>query len=194
MAGYGVDYRNYRKAHINMVSALSADEEKVLVELLGKLKPGFLPYEVFIQVARLVVLSIIEFVPFRLNAENEVEVLLLEREMDDAIWPGELHTPGTVVRPTDTEGKIYLAFERILKDELLGTQVSEPHYVGSSLNKSKRGMEQAQIFWVEVLGHPKIGKFYGVDNLPTEFMESQRKFVMQAQVSFMVAKKTGSKS
>lgn len=163
-------------------------DEKRLVELLAKLEPGFLPYGIFVQIARLVVLSIIEFVPLRLN-NSKVEVLLLERSMEDPIWPGQLHTPGTVIRPTDTEGKIYLAFERILKDELQGTSVSEPHYVGSSLHKSKRGMEQAQIFWVEVLETPKVGKFYEVDALPPEFMESQSKFVRQAANSFLAFKK-----
>jgi len=170
------------------MSLLSEVEAKQLVDLLSKLEAGFLPYDVFVQIARLVVLSIIEFVPLRLDKNNDAMVLLLSRTKNDPIWPGQLHTPGTVVRPTDTEGHIYLAFERILKNELQGTVVSEPHYVGSSLNKSKRGMEQAQIFWVEVLEEPKTGHLFAVDNLPTEFMESQRKFLEKAVDNFMVFK------
>lgn len=168
---------------------MNKDREKDRVELLKELEAGFLPYEVFVQIARLVVLSIIEFVPLKMNKNNEVEVLLLRREKNDPIWPGELHTPGTVVRPTDTEGNMYLAFERILQDELSGTQVSAPHYVGSSLHKSKRGMEQAQIYWIEVLREPKVGEFYGMNNLPAELMESQRKFISQAVSSFTSYKK-----
>ena len=159
---------------------MSKDEEKQLVTLLSALKPGFLPYDVFVEIARLVVLSIIEFVPLRLNERGEPEVLLLSRGADDPIWPGILHTPGTVVRPTDNEGDMYLAFERILKDELKGTKTSEPHYVGSNLHKSKRGMEQAQIYWVEVIGAPETGEFYAAHNLPTNIMESQVAFIKQA--------------
>lgn len=91
-----------------------------------------------------------------------------------------LHTPGTVIRPTDTEGNIYLAFERILKDELKGTETSDPHYVGSNLHKSKRGMEQAQIYWVEVIGEPRAGEFFNTDNLPPTIMDSQVAFIRQA--------------
>ena len=159
---------------------LTKSEEQQLVRLLAKLEAGFLPYDIFVEIARLVVLSIIEFVPVRLNEKGETEVLLLSRGDEDPIWPGVLHTPGTVVRPTDTEGNIYLAFKRILKDELKGTETSEPHYVGSNLHKSKRGMEQAQIYWVEVIGEPKAGEFYAANSLPGSLMESQSAFIRQA--------------
>jgi len=159
-------------------------EEAQLVRLLSKLEAGFLPYDVFVEIARLVVLSVIEFVPLRQNEKGETEVLLLSRGDDDPIWPGELHTPGTVVRPTDTEGDIYLAFERILKDELKGTKTSEPHYVGSSLHKSKRGMEQAQIYWVEVQAESRVGGFYPLNELPANIMESQVAFINQAASNY----------
>lgn len=171
-------------------SQLSLPEQKQLVLLLKKLEAGFLPYDVFVQISRLVVLSIIEFVPMRFNKNNELELLLLSRGEDDPIWPGILHTPGTVIRPTDTEGKIYVAFERILQDELCGTIVSSPHYVGSNLHKSKRGMEQAQIYWVEVLGTAKVGTFYPLDSLPPTLMNSQRAFINLAAKSFLKTRVT----
>ena len=155
-----------------------------LVELLKELEAGFLPYDVFVEVARLTVLSIIEFVPLRKNEKGEVEILLLSRGEDDPIWPNDLHVPGTVVRPTDNEGQVYLAFERILNDELQGTNVSAPHYVGNILHKSKRGTEQAQVFWVEVLGDPLIGHFYEIDSLPENTMHSQLDFIKQAAKNY----------
>ena len=167
-----------------MTDTLSEDEIKTLTGLLSKLEPGFLPFDVFVEIARLVVLSIIEFVPLRLNEKGEIEILLLSRGPDDPIWPNELHVPGTVIRPTDTEDKIYLAFERILKEELQDTKTSNLHYVGSNLHPSKRGMEQAQIFWVEVLDEPTTGHFYATEQLPDNLMESQRKFIQEAIASF----------
>jgi hypothetical protein len=168
---------------------LTKTEIDQLAELLKKLEPGFLPFDVFMEIARLAVLSIIEFVPLRMNKNGEAEVLLLTRDADDPLWPNELHVPGTVIRPTDTEGKIYKAFERILQDELQGTGTSQPHYVGSNLHKSKRGMEQAQIYWVEVTDEPKIGEFYPVSQLPDNVMESQLNFIKLAAKSFETAKK-----
>lgn len=165
---------------------LSGEELNTLVRSLSKLQAGFLPYDVFIQVARLVALPIIEFVPLR-HHEGQVEVLLLERGPDDPIWPNTLHTPGTVIRATDTEKKIYLAFRRILVDELKGTEVSNPQYVGSILHKSRRGAEHAQIYWVEVTGLPKAGQFYPVDALPDNLIQSQLRFILEAVRSYQEA-------
>jgi hypothetical protein len=155
-----------------------------LVKLLKELEPGFLPYDIFVEIARLVVLPIIEFVPLRMNKEGDVEVLLLSRGKDDPLWPDMLHTPGTVIRPTDREGEMYLAFERITKDELNATLVSRPYYVGSVFHGSKRGMEQSQVFWVEVLEEPKIGKFYSANKLPVQLIDSQQRFIEQAVKNF----------
>ncbi len=159
-------------------------KEKLLVELLAGLKPGFLPYDVFVQIARLVALPIIEFVPLRINGTGKVEILLLHRGKDDPIWPDAWHVPGTVIRATDNEGKIYMAFDRILKDELGGTETGDPYYVGSILHKSKRGTEQAQVFWVEILGEPNEGKFYSADKLPNSLIKSQISFISKAIDSF----------
>ncbi|MDZ7786337.1 MAG: hypothetical protein U5L95_04425 [Candidatus Saccharibacteria bacterium] len=159
-------------------------EENELVDLLKRLNPGFLPYPIFEQIARLTALSIIEFVPLRINKSQNIEVLLLDREGDDPIWPNKVHTPGTVIRPGDNEGNQYVAFERIVKDELKDTKISEPHFVGSLLHKSKRGTEHAQIYWVEVLGEPKNGSFFEANKLPETLISSQRKFINQAVKSF----------
>jgi len=168
---------------------LTEAEQKQLVNLLAKLNPGFYPYDIFIQLARLVTFSIIEFVPLRRN-NGATEILLLERESNDDIWPGEVHTPGTVVRPTDNLDNSYLAFQRIRNDELKGTPVTEGHWVGNIFHHSKRGAEQAQVFWVEVLGEPKVGKFYSVTKLPDNLIESQKGFIMQAVRSFEKVKTT----
>ncbi|MDB5183165.1 MAG: hypothetical protein JWO47_949 [Candidatus Saccharibacteria bacterium] len=154
-----------------------------LTSLLRKLKPGFLPFDIFIEIARLTVLPIIEFVPLRMY-DGKVEVLLLPRSQDDKFWPGQLHTPGTVIRATDTDEGRHTAFGRITKNELKDTAIGEPHYVGSSLNKSKRGMEQILIFWVEVKSEPRAGSFYKASQLPELLMESQRGFISQALKSY----------
>jgi hypothetical protein len=160
-----------------MAHDITPQELKTLSGLLKKLEPGFLPFEVFLEVARLVALPIIEFVPLHINRRGYIEVLLLEREL----WPFGLHTPGTVIRATDKDN--YQAFSRIMK-EMGHTKVSLPHYVGSNLHSSQRGVEQAQIFWVEVLGKPQAGHFYPADKLPENLMQSQKNFIELAVTDF----------
>ena len=161
---------------------LSQPEQDKLVSLLKKLQPGFQPLAVFMELARLNVLSIIEWVPLRKNGDA-IEVLLLPRAQNDSLWPGRLHVPGTVIRPAEDQSYEH-AFTRILNDELLVTEVSMPHFVSNVLHQSKRGTENAQVFWVEVTGQPRIGSFYDVDDLPNSVIESQIGFIDQAAKHF----------
>jgi hypothetical protein len=159
--------------------------------LLAKLKPGFVPYPIFEQLARIMALPVVEFIPLRIGPSGAVEVLLIERDADDPFWPGMLHTPGTIVRATDAhtgEQDDWQAFQRIFHDELLDTEVSVPQYVGSIFHESKRGAEQAQLYWIEVTGEPKVGALYPVDALPEQLIASQIAFIGQAASMFRIAK------
>jgi hypothetical protein len=126
-----------------------------------------------------------------MTEDRAVEVLLIARDDDDPFWPGMLHTPGTVVRATDLnkgERDDWLAFKRILSEELADTKVGPPQYVGSMFHDSKRGTEQAQLYWIEVLDEPIAGSFYPVDDLPPELIDSQTAFIGQAVRTFLAAK------
>jgi hypothetical protein len=57
------------------------------------------------------------------------------------------------------------------------------------LHISRRGAEQAQIFWVEVLNEPDNGEFHGLDKLPEEVMQSQIGFIKLAAKEFEKNKK-----
>jgi hypothetical protein len=165
---------------------MTENDIEATASLLKTLEPGFLPYPIFEQVARLVCLPILEFIPLR-KVGDRIEVLLIERPKNDSLWPNVLHTPGTVIRATDLnqdQDTNWPALDRILHEELLDTKVSSPHYVGSILHESKRGVEQAQLYWIEVLGEEKVGAFYNAESLPENFMESQRAFVNAAVASF----------
>ncbi|HUC88281.1 MAG TPA: hypothetical protein VMR95_03990 [Candidatus Binatia bacterium] len=154
----------------------------ITTSLLKQLEPGFLPYDIFIEFARLAVLSIVEVVPFRYS-NGAVEVLLLKRRKDDAIWPNKLHNPGTVVRPTDAS-LTEEAFSRIVNDELNGTKISEPQFVKNLFRTTIRGKENVQLFWVEVLDAPKEGSFYSVDNLPDNLIAAQAELILTAAQYF----------
>lgn len=151
---------------------------------LARLEPGFLPFEIFLQVARLTTLSIVELVPLRFH-EGAVEVLLLPRPADDPFWPGMVHNPGTIVRPTDQEDTYASAFARIFADELPGLlPIGEPTEFESYLRQSKRGMENTRVFWVEVTGTSDSGTFYNISSLPSDLIAGQRSYILRAAQRF----------
>lgn len=145
-------------------------EIRTLVELLSKCEAGNLPPEVFEAVARVAVYSAIEFIPLRLKNGN-IEVLLLERDNDDIMWPQMLHTPGTVLRPTDVS--IENAFDRLFSDELIGLSTKHPEFIGLHMGRNRRGTCLLLEHIVEVTSEPKVGSFYDVNNLPDKFIAEQ---------------------
>jgi hypothetical protein len=153
-------------------------------QLLSELEPGWLPEPIFQAVARLVVLPIVEVVPLRRADTGEIEILLLERRADDPVWPGMLHTPGTVVRASDSPGSFDDALGRILDDELGNIGASEPVWVKNILHHSGRGMEASQIYWIEVEGEPKVGTYYRSSQLPERLVQTQLDFIPDAVEHF----------
>lgn len=169
------------------MSDLSSAEISQLTALLKRLEPGFVPYPIFEQIARIAALPVVEVIPLRLNQNGEAEVLLIDRGPNDPLWPNLLHTPGTIVRASDMhfgETHDHKAFERIFQDELKGTAVGKPHHFGDMFHKSKRGAEQAQLYWVEVTGEPSVGAFYPTNDLPNTLIDSQIAFITQAANHF----------
>jgi hypothetical protein len=146
-----------------------------IVKSLKKCKPGLLPLEIFLEIARLTVTPIIEIVPLR-NVPLGTEVLLVERDKNDPNWPGMLHTPGTVLRANDKEGAFEDAFGRILKGELgLSNFGGKPNLAGYIFHQVKRGRELGLVFWIEITtpNEPKIGRFYPYSNLPSNIIATQ---------------------
>lgn len=166
---------------------ISAEEISQVSQLLSKLKPGLLPFEIFHEVTRLVTTPIIEVVPLRKTVNGKIEVLLLRREADDPVWPGQLHVPGTVVRASDAAGSFADPLGRIMSKELTNVKTSEPTFVKNILHHSGRGMESSQIFWVEVKGEPTVGEFYDADKLPESVVQSQLDFIPDAVAHFKEA-------
>jgi len=103
---------------------------------------------------------------------------MCRRPSDHPTWPSQIHTPGTVIRATDDS--IDSVIQRLIEDELHGVETGPFVFVESLLHQSLRGAEFAQVYWVEVLGEPKIGKYYDVDSLPANIVTSQLPFINEA--------------
>lgn len=164
---------------------LTAEEHKAVVSALKKLEPGYLPFEIFIQVARLYVTPVIEIVPIVMHNDGKLSVVTVPREADDPYWPGALHTPGTVLRVTDEKNDIGSAFNRIITDELRGVSTNgEPVFVQPHFHRNKRGAELALIFWAEVMGEVPGSTLVDPNHFPDAVMNFQRGFIRRAVSHF----------
>ena len=160
---------------------LKSSEIDTVVKILKKLEPGVLPFELFHQIARLYLTPIIEIVPLKKHKSGKITTILLKRDDDNPVWPGMMHTPGTVVRASDTEGTFVDAFARILVDELCDLEiVHDPKLVGYEFHQVKRGREVALIFFVEYLERSNCGAETAVDELPENMVDTQLKFIEKA--------------
>jgi hypothetical protein len=168
------------------MNKISAQEINDVVQILKKMEPGLLPFEVFHQIARLYVTSIIEVVPLR-KKDDQIVTLLLQRDKDDPVWPNMMHTPGTVVRASDESNTFKDAFSRILKDELCKIDlVSEPQFVDYEFHQVKRGKEMALVFYVEYRGKIKCGREVIVNQLPKNIVDTQLDFIKKAVNKFRI--------
>lgn len=157
-------------------SPLTDQEVATVTGLLKKLPPGFLPFDIFQQVARLVALPIIELVPLRYH-NGKVEVLLFQREYDDPHWPGAWHTPGTVLRATDRQRGAQGAFDRLAVEEMEGAVFFEPVFVQNVIHNQGRGTEVSAVYWAECVDSP-TGIFFPADDLPEDpLIATQRVFI-----------------
>jgi hypothetical protein len=149
--------------------------ERMVVDWLKRLIPGKLPYEIFLQIARLSVSAIVELVPL-MGTSSGVQVLLTRRPDDDRYWPGMLHTPGTVIRPDDVSYEY--ALQRILTDELFGVEIiGAPVFCKNILHRVARGTESAAIYYVELTSRPSLGSMHDVDHLPDNVIDTQLEMI-----------------
>ena len=160
------------------------EEINQAANVLSRLTPGFLPKPIFLETARLCTTPIVELVPVR-NNNGTTEVLLFKRDDDDPTWPGQLHTPGTVVRATDEGDGFHKPFQRLYADELQFQPEPTPRLVTQTLHKVARGTELATIFYVDLTNsEPPVGKWYPADELPDSLVETQRGFIAEAVKAF----------
>lgn len=163
---------------------MDSEELRTTVLNLKKLSPGELPLSLFLEIARLAVLTAIEFVPLRQKENGVVEVLLIQREIDDPNWPGMLHTPGTILRACDQVGSFKNAFDRISQELSQPSNISEPVFVKNIFQHTTRGSVSALVFWVELNEEVESGHFYPSDSLPKSIVVSQLEFIQDAVEAF----------
>ena len=161
-----------------MKNKISKSEIKTLVNLLGKLEPGYLPTDIFYAVLRLVVTPTYLAVPLYDNGKK-LQVQLIKRGMSDPHWAGLLHLPGTVIIATDKT--IEDTYSRLIKNEISDSKIKiGPIYAGYVFDTIPRGREVSIINYVLLEEAPRNGKLYDVDNLPKNIITTEIKRVVMA--------------
>lgn len=143
-----------------------------LARMMESLESGYLPKDVFLQIARVYVTTTVDVLPILAGSYSDTQILLLNRGPQDEIWKNMLHAPGSVVRATDESYDE--AFRRIL-EEIGGVKIEEgPCFVGKPLLQStERGRESVLVHWATISGEPKNGQYYPASNLPSAIIPGQ---------------------
>ena len=161
-----------------------------VVSYLRNAQPGRQPLEIFIELARLVVLPTLEIIPLRKKPETGItEVLMTQRPATDPWWPNLWHNPGTVLLATDPlqDKHDYSEPEkRVFEGELQSavTVVRGPFEIDIERRNCIRGQEIAVICWAEVSGEPVVGEYFALDELPTDLVEHQVPSFLVAAAAF----------
>ena len=167
---------------------LNVNQISKIKKLLSNQSPGYLPYQLFIEFSKFIVVPIIEVVPLCKNIDGEIKVLLLKRPSDDLFWPNKLHTPGTIVRVDDLS--LNDAFDRI-KNEIGTTTTNPPAFFQNCYRVSERSKEMAMCYWIELNEHEKTnGEWYKSNDLPPDIVSNQITLIQKAMEFYKANKKS----
>lgn len=166
---------------------MNQDEIKQAEALLSKLEPGYLPELLFHQFTRLSVTGILELVPLRKSSFGNIEVLIRRREEDDPHWPNMLHTPGTVLRPTDSDDysnaldRVFMEIDR----NSFNYSISQIYTIFRSVN---RGKELAVVFATEITDTKETDIWIPLEDIDSKIVDTQVEFVKKAAEVFKLKK------
>lgn len=131
------------------------------------------PYgpELFYAIAGVSVTVCIEAVCLRRNPDTDgVEVWLIERAQDDPAYPGQMHCPGTVMRPGES---IEQMFERLARAEFAAGLKGQT-FVGFNNAPDEARGHFFQLIYLVQMESPQKGGWYPVDGLPPNIVENHR--------------------
>lgn len=138
------------------------------INILSKLEPGRLPFDVFHQIARVVVIPSVALVPYCVE-NGSISVLLTRRSESDPYYPLMLHPPGVVLLPTDLT--INDALQRLMMTELHDVGfVGEPIFIDYFFDDIVRGKELTLVFAVQIALRPSDEFMFRIDGLPENLL------------------------
>lgn len=158
---------------------MNGDEKRLLIDLLGAVNPTQ-PYgtELFDALARVTVSIAIEAVCLRRNAATkQIEVLMIQRPMDDTAYPGMWHCPGSVLRPGEEFKDV---FNRLERQELGGSTFHNRNFIAplNILNEA-RGHFISLVYRCDITEmESSKGIWFMVTDLPADTVPSHRNAII----------------
>ena len=154
---------------------ISLSEIAQCSEILSKLEPGILPFEIFSQVARLVRLPMLDLIPYKKEGNRKL-IGLLKRDANDPWWPDKWTLPGTVITVNDT---FESAIDRLTTKEIKIKISAAPIFLGHIIHESERGCGIIFIYSaadIELEDNSPL-KWFELTNLPDNFVASEGRVV-----------------
>lgn len=147
---------------------------------LSTLQPGFLPLDIFSEIARLVRLPTVDVILIR-TLDNQKQVGLILRDQRDRWWPGMWHLPGTVFRSTDTLDQ---AIERVLTEELKTESSDTPLFHSFFPHHSDRGAELTLIYTIQNAQFATDSQltWFPLDDLPPTLVPSEKEVILSLKM------------
>lgn len=167
-------------------SGLTAVEQAQLINLLQKIAVPVpqLDTPLYVALARLLPQPTIEVVPLHLTQSSLVQVLLLKRGSDAAMYGGHWHFPGAMIRAGDES--LSAVFGRIAVE--LGVAALTPNFVGHLWRpNTARGPILSVIYTIKLdtKGGNGNGEWFDIRGLPQPMVEDHPEMIKMAARSLI---------
>ena len=167
-----------------MTNDLTESDIDQVVAVLDKIDPQSpLPQKLFYAIMRIISNPVIEIVPWRVNPQTgQKEILFTRRTANDPTWPGKLHTPGVIVRPSD--GDDYTnCIKRIARDELGKAEWEKLSYLLITMGGDVRGHGMGVAFAMKIsssMDMSKYGEWSPLGEFPDNCIQKQIPWLKKA--------------
>ena len=147
-----------------MANELTDEEIQNVSNILSKISPGYLPFPIFKEFARITTTPTVVLLMFYQDNDSK-KVFLTKRDENDEFWPGLYHVPGAILRGTDVD--IDLVLNRIQSNELGETELkSDPIFSKFYFKDTKRGKELTLAYSVQVSKvDASLGRLFSKDEI-----------------------------
>ena len=140
--------------------------------------------ELFDALCRVTVTVAIEAVCLRLNEDQAIEVLLIQRRPDDSAYPGEWHCPGSAMRPGESHEDV---FTRLSRGEFWAEIRKKEFLDNFNIPHEARGHFVSHVYRCEVVPGGK-GTWFPITALPEKTVDHHRQCIIPRAVSTFAVK------
>lgn len=168
-----------------MLYMINSLMESLLIFLLRRIDPQKpLGSKLFDELARVTWSIAFEAVALRKNTDGHVEVYLTKRAHDDSVYHDLWHVPGSIFRPGES---LWDVVDRLRSQEF-SIAMQSITFVKPLYNEHDelRGSMLSLVYLVELDEDDGRGKWYSVDALPADMVQSHQDTVIPDAVDYFL--------